>query len=72
MHNIRVAKLSFVWGKMRTAAWETAPQIVLRNCSKEAEGKISEHVISVKIYLHATYFSKILLSTSVIKFEMSF
>ena len=27
--------LSFIWGNMRTAAWETAPQIALRNCSKE-------------------------------------
>ena len=26
-------KLSFIWGKMRTAAWEISPQIVLRNCS---------------------------------------
>ena len=25
--------LSFIWGKMRTIAWETASQIVLRNCS---------------------------------------
>ena len=27
--------LSFIWGNMRTAAWETAPMIALRNCSKE-------------------------------------
>ena len=26
---------SFIWGKMRTAAKETAPQIALRNCPKE-------------------------------------
>ena len=31
-------ELSFIWGKMRTAAWETAPKIALRNCSKEAGG----------------------------------
>ena len=24
---------------MRTAAWETAPQVALRNCSKEAGGR---------------------------------
>ena len=30
---------SFIWGKMRTAAWETVPQIAVRNFSKEAEGK---------------------------------
>ena len=35
---------------MRTAAWETVPQIALRNCSKEAggEGKDSIYVIWVK------------------------
>ena len=33
--------LSFIWGKMRTAAWETAPQIALRNSSKETRGKVS-------------------------------
>ena len=32
-HNLRV------WGKMRTIAQETAPQIALRNCSKEAVGE---------------------------------
>ena len=26
---------------MRTAAWETAPQIALRDCSKEAVGKVN-------------------------------
>ena len=40
-------EVSFIWGKMRTAAWETAPQIVLRNCSKEAKGKVSIYVILV-------------------------
>ena len=37
-----------MWGKMRTAALEAAPQITLRNCSKEVEGKISICVILVK------------------------
>ena len=32
-------KLSFIRGKMRTAAWDTAPQIVLRDCSEGAAGK---------------------------------
>ena len=31
-------ELDFIWDKMRTAAWETAPQLVLRDCSKEAGG----------------------------------
>ena len=29
-------KLSFIWGKMRTAARETVFQIAVRNCSEEA------------------------------------
>ena len=33
---------------MRTIAWETAFQIALRNCSKEAGGKGSIYVILVK------------------------
>ena len=32
-------ELSFIWGKMKTAAWETAPPIALRDCSKEAVGE---------------------------------
>ena len=32
-------RLSFIWGKMRTAALETALQISLRDCSKEAVGE---------------------------------
>ena len=32
-------KLNFTWGKMRSAVWETAPQIALRDCSKEAVGE---------------------------------
>ena len=32
-------KLSFIWGKMRTAAREAAPQIALRDCSKEVVGE---------------------------------
>ena len=41
-------KLSFIWGKMRTAARETAFQIALRNCSKEVGRKVSIYVILVK------------------------
>ena len=37
--------LGFIWGKMKIAAQETAPQIALRICSKEAEGKVSIYVI---------------------------
>ena len=32
-------KLSFIWGKMRTAAQKAAPQIALRDCSKEVVGE---------------------------------
>ena len=41
-------ELSFIWGKMKTAGQETASQIALRNCSKEAGGKVSIYVILVK------------------------
>ena len=33
------SKLRFIGGKMRTAAYDTKPQIALRNCSKEAVGE---------------------------------
>ena len=29
-------ELSFIWGKMRAAAWEIEAQIALRSCFKEA------------------------------------
>ena len=32
-------ELGFTWGKMKTAAWETTPQIALKNCSKEVGGE---------------------------------
>ena len=41
-------ELSFIWGKMRTIARETASQIALRNCSEEVGGKVSIYVILVK------------------------
>ena len=40
-------KVSFIWGKMRTVAWETAPQIALRDCSKEAVGE-GQYMIFMK------------------------
>ena len=41
-------ELSFIWGKMRTIAWETASPIALRNCSKESGEEVSMYVILVK------------------------
>ena len=41
-------ELSFIWGKMRTIAWETASQIVLRNYPKKVVRKVSIYVILVK------------------------
>ena len=38
---MKSCELSFVWGKMRTMARETAFQIARRNCFEEAEGKVS-------------------------------
>ena len=29
-------ELGFIWDKMRTAAWEVAPQMALRDCSTAA------------------------------------
>ena len=40
--------LSFIWGKIRTTAQETAFQRALRNCSTEVVGKVSIYVILVK------------------------
>ena len=39
MHNVKV--VSVIWGKMRTIAWETKFQLVLRNCSKEVRGMVA-------------------------------
>ena len=36
-------KLSFIWDKMRTAAWETALQMALRNSSKKGWGGGSQY-----------------------------
>ena len=49
-------KLNFMWGQ---SVQETAPQIALRNCSKEA-GKVSTYMILVKgEYMQSTYFLQI-------------
>ena len=51
-------ELSFISGKMRTTAQETAAQIALRNCSKEIGGTDSIYVILVKAEYRqsSTYF----------------
>ena len=60
-HKVRVVSC-FIWGRMKTGNKETAPQIALRNCSKDAGGwrEDSIYVILVKgKYLQSgTYFSK--------------
>ena len=57
-------KLSFIWGNVGAAAQETAPQIALRNCSKEMGGRTA-YVILVKGGVHAIkriyFFRKFLL-----------
>ena len=71
MHNVRVANC-FIGGKIRTAARETAPQIALRNCSKEAAGKDKiyldfgyERVHAIKlIFFQEVSASRMKLSTS--------
>ena len=46
---------------MRTATWETAPQIALRNCSKEVREKDNIYMILVKgEYVQpSTFFQKV-------------
>ena len=62
-------KLSFNWGKMRTVGQEIAPQIPLRNCSKEAGmKKVNMYVIFGEKKMHAIkhiFFQKI--STCLLK-----
>ena len=43
-------ELSFIWGKIRTAALKRATQIALRNCSEETGEKVSIYVTLVSIY----------------------
>ena len=65
-------KLSFIWGKMRTIAQETAFQIALRNCSKEVGGQPRIHVILVKgeYVQSSTYFLQ-KVSASLVKVTVS-
>ena len=51
-------ELSFIWGRMKTVVWETAPQIALRNCSKEAGGtdSIYEILVNGEYMQSRTYF----------------
>ena len=36
---LETCELSFIWGNMRTAVWEEASQITLRDCSEAAVGE---------------------------------
>lgn len=38
MHSMKSCEFSFVWGKMRTAAWETAFQIAWRKLLHRGRG----------------------------------
>ena len=40
-------ELNFIWGKMKTIAWETASQRALRDCWEEAGLEVSMYVIFV-------------------------
>ena len=53
LKNVQSYELTFIWGKIRTGALKRATQIALRNCSEEAEEKVSIYVILVN-----TYFSR--------------
>lgn len=58
-------KFSFIWGKTRTRAWETASQLALKSCSR-VWGEVSVYVISAKGYMQAStpYGRRFLLVTS--------
>ena len=43
-----IFEICSISGNMRTAVWETAPQVSLINCSKEIRGKDSICMILVK------------------------
>ena len=47
MHIMRVLSC-FIWGNMRIAEQETEPQIALRNCCSEVEGKVNKYVVLLK------------------------
>ena len=47
---------SFIWGKMRTIAWETASQIALRNSSREVGRRSVLHMILVR-WVHAAKYT---------------
>ena len=53
-------QLSFIWGRTRTEACESAPQTALRSHSKDVGGKVSIYVILVKgEYMQSsTYFPR--------------
>ena len=47
MHSVRVASLSFIWGKRRTVDWEIASQIA-EKLLQRGTGARSMHKILVK------------------------
>ena len=44
-------ELSFIWGKMWTAAWKAASQIALRYCSELAVGE-NQYIRFAKLGVH--------------------
>ena len=54
-------KLSFIWSKMRTVAQETAPQITLRNFSKEEDREAQYILVKGDFMQPSTYLTKGLL-----------
>ena len=58
-------ELIFIWGKVRTSAWEIAPQRALRGCSKEAGGRsIDVILLKVECMQSSTYFCRRFLQKS--------
>ena len=48
MHNVTVVKFSFIWGKMRTAVWETLSQDSSEEWFQSGSGGRSVYKTSMK------------------------
>ena len=58
MHSMRIVSYVLFGGKVRTISLETAPQIALRSCSKEVEGRSVVILVKQGYMQSSTYFSR--------------
>ena len=67
-----IFEICSISGNMRTAVWETAPQVSLINCSKEIRGKDSICMILVKgEYMQSSTFFFFLVESFCLSHEAS-